>query len=696
MRVHAKAAILLTLLVAVSMIDVAEAGDGVRLLEGLQIEEGLGVFEIRISFTSPVRYVSHNPRVPADVVRVRLAPIGVEAWGAGGGGAQSLQAPHGDRSPLRAVQVERRGAEAEVELRFAQTQSFEVSQGRDLRSLVVRVRTRSQQRVEPARSAAATASATPATEARVAELMAEGRVAFTGGEFPRAALIFGEVARLPQGEHSAEALEFLGLARERSGQLAHAVAEYEEYLRRYPTGEEADRVRQRLAALTTARAGPKGPLRTGPDSRPGRDLQTFGSIYLGYRRESLFSDAGETLVDNSLLTDVHLDTRLRREDLTLRSQFAMSYWHGFLERGSEGRARIYSTFLEVGKPSLGLVGSLGRRSASNRGVIGRYDGVELGYSFGGRYQLGAVAGFPLETPTVDDFDASRYLVGVSGGVQGIWDAVDANLFVIGQGDGSITERVAVGGELRYFSDGRMAAAFLDYDVYFQSLNVAQLIGSWQVTPRAFVSATVDHRNVPILTASNALIGQPAGDLGALSSLFSQGEIKQLAEDRTSRATTFSVNGSYDLTPLLQVAGDIFVSKLSGTETSGGVEGFRGTGIEVAYTARLVANDVLSDGDVNVLALRFYDGSNSDIIGVSLDARYPLTRKIRLNPRLRTDYRMNDFGADMFRFVPSLRCDWRVFHFQLESEIGFEWFEPLGGIDDRRLGYFVMLGARYDF
>lgn len=31
----------------------------------------------------------------------------------------------------------------------------------------------------------------------------------------------------------------LGLARERNGQLAHAKAEYEEYLREYPNGEGA-------------------------------------------------------------------------------------------------------------------------------------------------------------------------------------------------------------------------------------------------------------------------------------------------------------------------------------------------------------------------------------------------------------------------------------------------------------------------
>lgn len=678
----------------------AVAGGAVRLLEGVRVDEELGAFVIRIGLTSAVRYVRHEPRVPADTLRVRLAPVGVGGWDADAGGVDALQPTSGEAGPLRSVRVERVGDEVEVELRFARTVPFEVSQGRDLRSLVVRVANPTPPPVAPppagAQEPGGQSAATPEVTARAAELMDAGKQAFTAGELPRAALIFDEAARMPENEYSPEALELLGLVRERAGQLAHAKAEYQEYLRRYPEGEAADRVRQRLATLTTARAVPKGPLRRRSESRPRVELNTFGDVYVGFRRESLFSDLGETLVDNSLLTDVHLDTRLRRRGVTLRSQLAASYWEGFLERGSEGRARIYSAFLEASDPSRGLAGSLGRRSASSRGVLGRYDGFQIDYSLGERFKVGAVAGFPLDTPGIEDFDPNRYMFGLSGSALGFWDALDASFFLISERDDGFTNRTAVGGELRYFSDGRMAAAFLDYDVYFQSLNVAQLIGSWQVTPQAFVSASVDYRNVPFLTLDNALIGQPVGSLHGLDNLFSQSQIEKLAEDRTSQATTISMSGSYNLSPFLQIGGDVVASRLTGTESSGGVDGFGSTDFELSYTARLVANDVLTDGDVGVFSLRYFDGTNSDLIGTSLDARYPLTRQLRLNPRLWADYRLNDFGSDMIRVIPSLRCDWRVFRFELESEVGFEWFEPLGGLDDRRLGYFLMLGARYNF
>ena len=50
-------------------------------------------------------------------------------------------------------------------------------------------------------------------------------------------------------KYSQEALELLGMARQRKGQYPHAVDIYERYLERYPEGPASDRVRQRLAGL---------------------------------------------------------------------------------------------------------------------------------------------------------------------------------------------------------------------------------------------------------------------------------------------------------------------------------------------------------------------------------------------------------------------------------------------------------------
>jgi hypothetical protein len=98
------------------------------------------------------------------------------------------------------------------------------------------------------------------------------------------------------------------------------------------------------------------------------------------------------------------------------------------------------------------------------------------------------------------------------------------------------------------------------------------------------------------------------------------------------------------------------------------------------------------GDVGVVGLRFFDGSNADIVSGTLSGRYPLTRNLRLTPRFRTDYRMQD-GPDTVVLHPSVRVDLRVGVLRFDAEVGAEW--EIGGIEDG-LTYFTTCGVRYDF
>jgi len=62
-------------------------------------------------------------------------------------------------------------------------------------------------------------------------MMQEARAAMDAHDYPKAIAILTKLQRQPEFPDRARAQEMLGLARERSGQLAHAKAEYEEYLR---------------------------------------------------------------------------------------------------------------------------------------------------------------------------------------------------------------------------------------------------------------------------------------------------------------------------------------------------------------------------------------------------------------------------------------------------------------------------------
>ena len=103
-----------------------------------------------------------------------------------------------------------------------------------------------QAEVTPA-PAAAVSAAQPliATGDQAADIGAS-RAAIKAGQFDDAIRLLTKVLEGPKGPRAREARELLGLAREKNNQLAHAEAEYRQYLSDYPAGADAARVQQRL------------------------------------------------------------------------------------------------------------------------------------------------------------------------------------------------------------------------------------------------------------------------------------------------------------------------------------------------------------------------------------------------------------------------------------------------------------------
>jgi hypothetical protein len=536
---------------------------------------------------------------------------------------------------------------------------------------------------------------------RTAELMDEARRAMTGGEYSKAILIYTKVLSLPESPHSAEAQELLGLARERSGQLAHAKAEYEEYLRRYPEGEAAARVRQRLAALITARAPERERLPEEGEAEPAArpQLDTFGSLFASYRRESLFLEeeddqTEDVLADSSLFTDLFLESRLSGERYSARTQLSGGYFYDFLGSGSNG-VHLASAFLEGNATEIGLSGSLGRRSQSTGGVLGRFDGGRVSKRLGTRWETSLYSGFPVDSPTEYEVDTDRYFLGGSLQREHIFEVLDAEVFAIHQMVGDSTDRSAVGAELRYVQGGRSLFAYLDYDVYFTSLNIAQLSGNAQVTQRGFVHLLADYRNAPILTTSNALQGQLVGSFGDLDELFSSSELQALAEDRTAQSLFLNLGGSYSLRENLQLAADANASHLSGTDESAGVPAFDGTGFEYSYSTQVIANSLLRSGDVGIAGLRYLDGSAYDAAALSLSSRQPLSESLRAEPRFLTEYRFRKSGiGDELLLRPGLGFEYRRWKLDLDLEGGAEWLRREGDSDE--LGWYGLVGVRLDY
>jgi hypothetical protein len=569
-------------------------------------------------------------------------------------------------------------------------------------AFVVEVTRREIQLSEQSALAPGAGPAPAAAPDQVNELMDEAQRAMTGGEHAKAILIYTKVLSMPESPQSPQAQELLGLARERSGQLAHAKAEYEEYLRRYPEGEAAPRVRQRLAALITAREParePREPEAERPEPESLTRFESFGSAFASYRRESLVmqqdsQDDQDVLADSSLFTDLFFDSRLSGERYTARTQLSGGYYYDFLGSDASG-IHLSSAFVEGNATSLGLSASLGRRSLSTGGVLGRYDGGRVVKRIGTRWEAALVSGFPVDSPTEYQVDTDRYFAGASLERERLFDVLDAEIFAIHQMVGDTIDRSAVGAELRYVQGSRSLFAYLDYDVYFTSLNIAQLSGNLQVTEHGFLHLLADYRNAPILTTSNALQGQLVSSLDDLAGLLSSSELQGLAEDRTARSLYLNLGGSYNLRENLQLAADANASHLSGTDESGGVPAFTGTGFEYSYTTQLIANGLLRRGDVSILGLRYLDGSAYDAPGLTLSSRQPLSENLRIEPRVLTEYRFRKSGvSDELLLRPGLAFEYRRWKIDLDLEGGTEWLRRT--TDDDELGWYALVGLRMDY
>jgi len=545
-------------------------------------------------------------------------------------------------------------------------------------------------------------ASTPSDQ-RLKQVFEDARVAMTAGEYRRAIQLYTKLLQIPDHEYRQEAQELLGLARERNNQLAHAKAEYEEYLRRYPEGEGADRVRQRLAGLLTARAAPKGKLQAGRDkSEEGSwDTQIYGSFSQFYNRDVSFTDAQGKLVNQSALSsDLDVTTRARNDDSDFRARFTGSFVQDiYTDDPPEQESRVSSLYLDGLDRRVGLSGRVGRQSRSSGGVLGRFDGGLFGVQVIPELRINAVGGFPVDRTTTTTVETEKYFYGLSLDLGTFGEHWDGNLFAINQMVDGIIDRRAVGGEMRYLDINRSAFSLVDYDILYRKLNIFLFTGNWVFTDKTTINLSLDYRKTPILTTSNALQGQQFESISQLLNAFSEDEVRDLARDRTATSRSATIGASRPLTKNLQISGDFTVSKVSDTPASGGVEAVPGTGYEYFYNGQLIGSDLFKQGDIAILGVSFTDATNADTISLTVNTRYPVDDKFRVNPRLRVDLRQNESdGAERIRVSPSLRLNYRVKRYlQLELEGGGEWTnERRPDETERNLGYFVILGYRVDF
>ncbi len=683
-----------------------------RALRGVQVKRSDTGWIFELEFEFAVQYLRHTPQGPGRLLRISVNPIQLGQKEIFRGPLREvLPIPKGQSGPLLEIAYDGSfGEKPVVEIQFSRALEFRIEPG--ARAQMIRIHANVPgSRAPSASSVASTSSSSTPDDSRAGQLLVRARTAIRDGELDLAIGLLTRVLELPEEESALQtrmdARELIGITHERRGQVAHAQAEYEAYLEDFPDGPAVSRVRQRLDALLTASAAPKQPLRkpsrriasgTGTETAV-LDKDVFGSMAVRYYRfEALSDESGADFLATDVLTDIDLAGRLEADTWSVRGDFTGTYDKDIAGEGRDDDARVSRLSLHVEDRVHQIEATIGRQRRSDSGVLGRFDGLRVAADFATHFTISGLVGLPVESTSNARPNTDTVIAGGAIDVKDYWlPGLQGQFFAVGHHTSSLTERAAIGGEIRYSADKTYSFIYLDYDVMFNSLNTFLASSSYRLSADTDFRVLVERRNTPILTLQSALVGQSVSDLDGLKKLFSNGEMRELAKDRTAASWSGNIGATHRPSVKYQISTDLTVTYLGKTKTSGGVTGSDAFGPDVGATVQLVVNDWLLDGGVGSLSLRYFNGDSFDSFVATGYSRFSLPHRLRLLPRLRWEWRNSEIQGESSLLRPSIEIDWRVSDFILDGQVGFAWEEPIssGGIS-RETSYFLEAGIRWEF
>ncbi|MEZ5921968.1 MAG: tetratricopeptide repeat protein [Parvularculaceae bacterium] len=544
--------------------------------------------------------------------------------------------------------------------------------------------------------------------ADAAALVAEAKTQMTAGDYERAIQLLTKALTLDENPSTPEAKELLGVAREKNGQLAHAKGEYEEYLQRYPDNEGAARVRQRLSALLSN--GKEAP----PALREGAPIGNWvtrlsASISQYYQRDEsvvtleqpdIVPDPDKQVNRNALISGADVTASVSNDRFDTSVRFSGSHTKDFEQTGSDF-GTISAAYLDLADNVTHFAARIGRQTRNTGGVLGRFDGGLISFNASDHVRFNLVGGAPVLRSRDLFIDNHRRFAGASIDLNQIIKGVDTTGYFIYQKVDGLVDREAAGLEVRYVDNSKSAYGLIDYDVFYDTLNLALFNGSWRLEDNTTFNASFDYRYAPTLQTLNALQGQGVLTIDDLRNVlgFTDQEVYYLAESRAARSKSGSFTVSHPLSDKVQVNAGVTLTELSPTIDAGGVPGQPGTGLEKYYSAQVLANGLLMEGDLASLGFRFDDMSTARRYVIDVNNRYPLSKNFRLNPRIRLAQRQSITSDQMqYTIKPSMRLNFiPVRRFQIELEGGYEWTQTTTSLDKETVkGYYAIAGYRLDF
>jgi len=531
----------------------------------------------------------------------------------------------------------------------------------------------------------------------------------------------------------------VGVARERNGEATKAKAEYEHYLRAYPDGEGAVRVRQRLAALSEVKA------QAAQGRKPAKkidEMRVYGSIYEYYYGGYSQTKITDKNTNNS--TDINLhDQSMLQSSFDVTGRYRKDeYDNKIVVRGTQSYdllatsdarrniSRLRALYVEHANQDSYFV-RVGRQPGNAGGVLDyRFDGAWVRYTAVPQFlNLNLLAGQPRQFSLSSNYvpddprnfttDLKRYFYGANVDIGPLGQAWSGNAYFINQIVNGIVDRRAVGTELRYASNGKNAFGLVDYDVSYGVLNIAMLNGTW-VTEGTTFTLLADHRRTPYLQTTNALFGTPGASISMINKT-NEALLRAQAESVTATSDLFLVGVLHAVSKDWQLGGDVRLNRIAGTSASNclvivpgtstlflnpnattdalcSLQALPGTGNIWTYTAQAIGANFPFENTTFVANASYI--SSQAYRGESLTLNF----LGRLGPKWQLDnfvilyHQKDSSGVELYRATPTIRMDYRFLDsWSFEASGGYEQtFSDSPTQKDTTSRQFFYLGLRWDF
>ncbi len=521
---------------------------------------------------------------------------------------------------------------------------------------------------------------------------------------------------LPDNSQTEPAQAMIGEVRELNGEIAKARAEYELYLKLYPKGPSARRIKERLAALPSE--APRAAPRRQALRRVPAEWTVYGGLsqyyYTGKSHIEITTPPPPGLLDyntdtlsltdqKALISNVDLNARRRDGVTDTRIVFRDTDTRNYLN-SSRSHNRLYSAYFEQSDKEAGYFVRAGRQTPNGAGVLERFDGVNAGYEVADRWRINGVAGKAVEF--LSPFSKNFY--GFSLEYQPQPDSLGLTGYVIRQNLEGKLNRQAVGLEARYFNMHTTMFGMLDYDTLYKGVNIAMLQGNYRSDDGTNYFTYLDHRKTPPYSLTNAYVLLNGMTIEEAIAAVGIEQMRADAAALTATSNMASFGMTRPVSPRWTLGLDYRAASISGTTDTMTyatwdnpvptlVPAMPSSGTNHVLGVQAIGNSLLAANDIAVVNGNYIKGKSYNGQALGGNYVYPIGDAWRFDLNLRYYQQKDDQEQKQTRTTPSLRVGYHWKLATIEAEAGLEKVNIDGpSMTERSTRQYFFVGYRLDF